>query len=93
MSPRRADRKTIQVFTDNAEALRDSIGVSCTRQSATELAARAMEDSVAQARREMWWIDYQTGERTQDSTRAGPQPGHTARSEREGRQQEREYTR
>ncbi len=71
--------ETIQVFTDNIDALRDSIGVSGTRQSATELAARAMEDSVAQARREMWWIDYETGERTQDATRAAPQPDRVER--------------
>jgi ATP-dependent exoDNAse (exonuclease V) alpha subunit len=85
--------ETIQVFTDNIEALRDSIGVSGTRQSATELAARAMADGVAQANREMWWIDYETGERTQDATRAAPQSGHSSRSEREGRHYEWEHVR
>ena len=88
-------RESIQVFTENIDDLRDSIGVSGTRQSATELAARAMEESVEQARREMWWVDYETGELTRDATRAQPQPGATrgtSRTEREGRYPEMEYS-
>jgi hypothetical protein len=85
--------QTIQVFTGNIEELRDSIGVSGARQSATELATRAMEDGMEQARREMWWIDYETGAPTQDATRSQPQPGRDSRAERGGREYEWEHAR
>jgi ATP-dependent exoDNAse (exonuclease V) alpha subunit len=67
--------ESVQIFTANAEALRDSIGVSGARQSATELAARAMEAGLETARHQMWWTDYETGAPTIDPNRA--QPGAT----------------
>jgi len=88
-------RDSVQVFTSDTEALRDAVAVSGARQSATELAARAMDACLENARHQTWWVDYETGQPTVDASRAKPRdPAQdTSRPDLHDRREDREFTR